>query len=148
MPQLRGTTPQKEEVMGKKLFPVIASMALLVSVLATIASAGGTNCPVSGSTQGPSHDPVVGQGWQVGDKDTYRTVEFWTNESGYPQNARKVFLRAGQNPPLRGGGTFWYWPKSCQSQALTDYRNNELPGVSIIHLAREGLIQADLAPTG
>lgn len=134
--------------MSKKLVAISIVVVFITITAAVSANAGGNSCSVSGSKEGTSHDATVGEGWWVGDKDTNRIVEFWTNEPGHDQGARKVFLREGQKVPLLGGGFFWFWPRGCEQQAFQDFRSHRYSPVSLLHLAREGLIEQDLAPVG
>lgn len=87
------------------------------------------------------HTPVVGQSWQPGPADSYRIVNFWTNEAGKDQKERKLLLQPGDNPELYGGGSAWSWPSNCEPVVQAEYNKNPHPAVTLAELRAEGLVK-------
>lgn len=83
------------------------------------------------------HAPRVGQPWTP--KGEFRTVNFWTNEKGHSQKERKLLLKPGENPHLKGGGASWSWPASCGTAVQSEFAKNPLPEVTLQQLKNEGL---------
>lgn len=97
-------------------------------------------CP-SPTAAPPEHKiPVVGQTWTPF-PGTWRIVNFWTNLPGHPQRERKLLLSPEENPVLKGGGSAWSWPATCEDVARANYATVPHPAVALGQLREEGLAQ-------
>lgn len=87
------------------------------------------------------HQPGVGETWSPCTGDTFRIINFWTNQPGADQTERKLFLEPGQDPSLLGGGSAWCWDPNCGEVAREEFEKNPLPPTTLDQLRTEGLVQ-------
>lgn len=115
----------------------------LVGNFVTTGSTEGGSAPSATSCKDASredHNPVVGKTWSPGPADSWRIVNFWTNEKGHDQAERKLLLQPGDHPALRGGGASFSWDSSCESTVKAEFAKNSLPQVTLSQLKSEGLV--------
>lgn len=86
-----------------------------------------------------TRQPKGGQTWTP--QGEWRIVNFWSNEPGANQRERKLFLRPGENPALRGGGSSWSWLANCETVAREHFAKNSLPEVTLDQLRSERLVR-------
>lgn len=113
------------------------------SALAPTATATPTPAATCPEGTRSDHTPVVDQAWQPGTANSWRIVNFWTNEPGKDQSERKLLLTPGESPELYGGGSSWSWPNIpvCEQVARDEYAGNPLPSVTLAQLRAEGLVK-------
>lgn len=96
-------------------------------------------CPEGTQTD---HSPVVNQTWAPGPSNSWRIVNFWTNQPDVDQTERKLLLEPNQSPVLYGGGSAWSWPSlsACLEVVQEEFARNSLPEVTLDELYDEGLV--------
>lgn len=92
------------------------------------------------------HDPIVNNPWFS--KGQWRSVNFWSNQSGVDTTKiRKLLLKPGENPGLLGGGSSWSWPMECGEIAKRNFAGVNLNEVTLEQLRAEGLVFVPATPT-
>ncbi|MDP3998107.1 MAG: hypothetical protein Q8P89_00630 [bacterium] len=92
------------------------------------------------------HDSIVNIPWFP--KGQWRSVNFWSNQSGVDTTkVRKLLLKPGENPGLLGGGSSWSWPMECGEIAKRNFAGVNLNEVTLEQLVAEGLVFVPVTPT-